>query len=232
MKKTLLTVLAAAFMVGLPLSAQSGKIDFNQIDKQLGSIKAAQYVEVSLSGLALKLATKMAAKDDPEAAEYLKHIHGIYVRVVEIKKNDSLPIGAVDAIKRQINEPPWERLVLVKGGEGEDDADVNVSVCIDPKKETLKGLVVLAVQDGQFVFVNIVGDFDPDKLDLLEGNFGIPPSIIPSSIGIGDGKKKKDKEPIATTPQKGKIAKDGKPDPKPTKEETIDIDQGQISDAI
>jgi hypothetical protein len=198
MKKALSTVMTATFIVGLPLSAQSGKINFNQIDKQLGNISASQYVEVSLSGLALKLATKMAAKDDPEAAEYLKHIHGIYVRVIGLKRKDIFPSGAIEAIKRQINEPPWERLVLVKG---ENKEDINVSVCIDPKKETLKGLVVLVAQDGQLVFVNLVGDFDPDKLDLLEGNFGIP-----SSVNLGGDKKKKGKEP------------------KPPKEETMDIE--------
>jgi len=218
MKKALIAALATTFMVGLHLSAQSGKLDFNQIDKQLGSAKATQYVEVSLSGLALKLATKMAAKEDPEAAEYLKHIKGIFVRVIELKKNEIFPSGAIETIKRQINEPPWERLVLVRG---EDDEDVNVSVCIDQKNETLKGLVVLAAQGGQLVFVNLVGDFDPDKLDLLEGNFGIP-----SSIKLGGDKKKKDKEPIATVPQKGKIAKDVEPTPKPTKEETIGIELG------
>jgi len=218
MKKNLITALAATFLVGLPLSAQSGKINFNQLDKLSGNSSTAQYVEVSLSGLALKLATKMAAKGDPEAAEYLKHIHGIYVRVIELKKKNIFLNGVIEDIKRQISEPPWERLVLVKG---EDNENINVSVCIDPKNETLKGLVVLVAQDGELVFVNLVGDFDPDKLDLLEGNFGIP-----SSVKLGGDKKKKDKESIATAPQKGKIAKDGEPDPKPIKEETIGIELG------
>jgi len=222
MKKALIAALAAIFMVGLPLSAQSGKLDFNQLDKL--SSKTARYVEVSLSGLALKLATKMAAKEDPEAAEYLKHIKGIYVRVMDLNRKSSFPNGAVEAIKRQINEPPWERLVLVKDG---DNSDVNVSVCIDPKKETLKGLVVLAAQNDQFVLVNIVGDFDPEKLDLLEGNFGIP-----SSINLSGDKKKKGKEPVAATTQERKTAKDGEPVPKPPKEETIRIELGYVGDTV
>jgi len=50
---------------------------------------------------------------------------------------------------------------------------------------------------------------------LLEGNFGIP-----SSINLSGDKKKKDKEPVATVPQKVKIS------PKLPKEETIGIELG------
>ncbi|MDR2562130.1 MAG: DUF4252 domain-containing protein [Holophagales bacterium] len=222
MKRTLLTVLAAAFIVGLPLSAQSGKIDIKHLDKL--SDKASEYVEVSLSGLPLKWAFKAMAKEEPEAYEFLKHIKGIYVRVIGGEKNKTFTNEDIEAIKKQISVPPWERMVKVRDG---SNADINIFLLVDPKTETLKGLIVLVVDGSELVFVNLVGDFDPDKLDLLEGNFGIP-----SSVNLGGDKKKNSKKSVAVAPQEEKIAKDGEPDPKPTKEETIGVELGQTRDAI
>jgi len=198
MKKTLLTVLAAAFMVGLPLSAQSGKINIKHLDKLSSSAK--EYVEVTLSGLPLKWALKLIAKEDPEAYELLKPIKGIYVRVIGGNEKESFSNEDIETIKKQISVPPWERMVMVKDG---NEGGINIFVLTDPKTETLKGLVVLVMDNSALIFVNIVGDFDPDKLDLLEGNFGIP-----SSVKLGGDKKKKDKEPVSATTQEKKTAKD------------------------
>jgi len=219
MKKTLIAALAAVLMVGLPLPAQSGKVDIKHLDKLSSS--ADEYIEVALTNLPLKWALKLVAKEDPEAYELLKPIKGIYVRVIAgSKKKKSFSNEDIELIKKQISVPPWERMVMVKDG---SEGDINVFVLIDPKTEMLKGLVVLVVDDSDLVFVNLVGDFDPDNLGLLDGKFGIPPS---TNLGGAKKKKDNDKEPIATTPQKGKTEKDGEPDPKPIKEETTGIELG------
>jgi hypothetical protein len=185
MKNTLIAALAAAFLIGPPAMAQSGKIGIKHLDKL--SSKASQYAEVNLSGTVLRIAMKLATKEDPELREELKNIKGIYVRAMSFdKEGPSFSTEDIEAIKRQIVMPPWEHLVrATQKGKGGSDGDIGIYVLADPKTETLKGLVVLAAQDKQLAFVNIVGDFDPDKLDLLEGNFGVPK--------MGSGKKKTSK---------------------------------------
>jgi hypothetical protein len=50
----------------------------------------------------------------------------------------------------------------------------NVDVYVNMEDDKVKGLAVIASEAREFTIVNIVGSIDIDKINRLEGQFGIP----------------------------------------------------------
>jgi hypothetical protein len=164
-----LTALAASMLISLPILAQNFGFDVKHLDKL--AKHASEYVVVNISGTTIRLASRFL-KDEPEVYNVMKNIKGIYVRALVFEKDNAYSDEDVEAIKRQIKMPPWEPMVQVidnKNGE-----NVNVYISTDPKKDVIKGLLVLVAERRELALINIVGDIDLDKLDMLGGNMGIP----------------------------------------------------------
>ena len=163
-------VFAVSILIGLPIIAQSPVINAGHLNKL--SKKASEYAEINISGTVLRLALKAVKSQDPETYESIKDlVKGVYIHALEFDKEGQYSQEDVEKIKRQIKMPPWERMVQVSSKDGED---VGVYILGDPKKDIIKGLIVLAAEKKELVFINIVGNIDLDKLDKLGGNFGIP----------------------------------------------------------
>ena len=70
---------------------------------------------------------------------------------------------------KKLDREGWEKIVRVRD-EGEQ-----VFIYMKTTGETIDGLVVIAVEYGdEAAFVNIVGDINPESLELLYGRFSIP----------------------------------------------------------
>jgi hypothetical protein len=160
--------LAVSLLIGLPCLAQNPEINVKHLSKL--AKQASSHVEVTLQGSTLRLALR-ALKDDPETYKAVKDIKGIYTQVFEFEEKNNYSGEDVEIIKQQMQIPPWEQIVKVKEKDGDD---IGVYILIDPNKDIIKGLVVLVAGEKELVFVNIVGDIDLDKLNLVGGNLGIP----------------------------------------------------------
>ena len=169
MKYIALITLFASTLMSLPSLAQNPKIDIRHLNRLIS--KADQHAEVSLSGATLRFAAKAMSKSSPELSEAIKDIKSISVLALGFSKDGSFSQEDIEQIKRQIVIPPWEQLVIAKQ---KGSGDVGVYVLIDPRTDILQGLVVLAAQDRQLAFVNIVGNIDPEKLHMLSGKMGVP----------------------------------------------------------
>ena len=159
-------IVSAVAMAGV--EQHPGYVDFAKFG--LGAGEEAT-VEVNLRGPMLKLAAAAASdEDEPELAEMLSGLEGIYVRTYEV--NDQSPAGfekAIAAISRHLQETGWETIVKVR----ERHESAHIAIKMDG--ERLVGMTVLAMDekdpDNEVVFVNIVGAIDLTRIGRMGKHF-------------------------------------------------------------
>ena len=154
----------------LPAWAQEIKLP---ADLEALSGKAEETVSVTMDKSMLELAGRFLHDKDEDVAEVRKLIaglDGIYVRNFRFAEEGQYNAADVEAVRSQLQSPPWGRLVGVKSKHG-DNVDVYFK---DGGSGKLGGIVVIAAEPRELTIVNILGTLDPEKLVDLGGEFGIP----------------------------------------------------------
>ncbi|MCL1908030.1 MAG: DUF4252 domain-containing protein [Holophagaceae bacterium] len=164
------TAVVTFVLVVVPIMAQSPVINAKHLEKL--SKKASECVEITISGTVLRLALRAVKSEDPELYKAVKDsLGGVYIRLLEFDEEGQYSQEDIEIIKRQIKMPPWECIIQAKNKNSED---VGVYILGDSKKDIIKGLIILIAEKKELGFINIVGNIDLEKLDMLSGNFGIP----------------------------------------------------------
>jgi hypothetical protein len=175
--RTSLPALAAFAVTALLLLADAGlaappaPLNLPSFD---GLARAArQSVAITLDANLLGLAAAFLDPSNPEdaaARDLITGIRGIYVRSYTFDADFAYPSAEVDALRRQLSAPGWQRLVGVRSAKESQNVDVYLSV----DHSRVNGLAIIASEPRQFTIVNIVGSIDLQKLQRLEGKFGVP----------------------------------------------------------
>jgi hypothetical protein len=161
-------VLLLVVWLAMPLAAQQFKFNLDHLEP-----KAADTVDVSLSGSVLQFAAKYLDGNDPEEAQVKKLLSGIsaiYVKSLSFKNEGTWSKADLDSVRGQLREPEWSRIVGVKSTEDGETVDVYVR----NEKQKVTGVAVIASEPKQLTVVNIVGAVDLDSLADLSGHFNIP----------------------------------------------------------
>lgn len=140
--------------------------------------KAVQKVDISLDTSLLGLAAGFLDSSDPDEAatkEVLTGLKGVYVRSYKFDRDFVYPEADVDAVRKQLSGPGWQRLVGVRNSP--DHSNVDIFICVDQGRAS--GLAIIASQPREFTIVNIVGAIDLQKLHRLQGKLGVPPMPLP-----------------------------------------------------
>lgn len=135
--------------------------------------KANESVIITLDAALLGMAGRFLDDADPEdaaAKEVLKGLTGVYIRSYTFDEDHAYAKGDIDAVRKQLAAPGWNRLVEVRSRKEQADVDIYMSVAGD----RANGLAIIASEPRQFTIVNIVGAVDLEKLRRLEGRLGIP----------------------------------------------------------
>jgi hypothetical protein len=159
------TIVIAAALA--PLWAQEIRLPVN-LDKLAD--KAEESTVVTLDKSMLQLIGKFD-KDDRDTRKLIAGLDGIYVRSFEFAAEGDYSPADVEAVRSQIQSPPWSRLVGVRSKRHGDNVDVYFK---DAGNGQLGGIVVIAAEPRELTIVNIVGTLDLDRLADLGGDFGIP----------------------------------------------------------
>ncbi|MCW5558182.1 MAG: DUF4252 domain-containing protein [Verrucomicrobiae bacterium] len=177
--------LAASLTLLLPLTADTpgaGYVDLGHFSR---SPEGGQFVEVNINGSLLAMAVKIAESEEPEVAELLRGLHAVRVNVLGVNDSNRQELtDRVESLRSTLSTGGWERVVTVQ----EKDQDVGVFLKTDGA-DAIQG-VVLTVLNGkdQAVFVNIVGNIQPEKIAQVGEHFGIEPL---QKLGKAVDKKKK-----------------------------------------
>lgn len=161
---------STAFAANTSTTAVSGHVDFkNFIPAAVGEV-----VEVDIHPGLLRFASKLAGKQEPEAAELIGKIQHVRVNVVDLDDgNRADAIAKIGAVRVQLEAAGWQRTVSVRNSKKGEDVMVFIQQASD---DAIAGIVVTVIENKkQAVFVNIVGDIRADQLASLGAQFNIKP---------------------------------------------------------
>jgi Domain of unknown function (DUF4252) len=176
MKNLIRSSLAAAAMafalttISSAADTEAGYVDFGQLVPSA----AGQFVEVNLSTAMLKFAAKLAARQEPEAAELIANLKRVRVNVVGMDDNNRADtVARIESIRRKLEAQGWTQMVTVREKEGGDNVDIHVKQHGD---DAIDGLVVTVLdKKGEAVFVNIVGNISADQIAKIADKLDIEP---------------------------------------------------------
>jgi len=145
------------------LKAFPGYVDFGE----LSSIFGEPTVQISIGSSLLSLVGSLSAEEDPEAAELFRKLNGVRVNVFE---TETMAEGAVDLVKdisSKLSSSGWESVVTV------NSADEQVRVFMKINAEMVDGITVMAIEENEAVFVNVIGNINPEELKRVMKNFDV-----------------------------------------------------------
>ena len=145
-----------------------GFVDFGK----LVGPKHGQFVEVNIGKPLISMVARIVQKSEKEAGEVLKGLERVRVNVVGLDDENRADIQErVTAIRAKLDEEGWDPIVTVK--DKKDDVAVYLKM---RGEEAVEGIVV-TVLDGtsEAVFINIVGNIQPEKIAMIGEKLNIPP---------------------------------------------------------
>lgn len=167
MKKWMIAALAA--ILAAPVAAQEdalkdlpGYVSFGELSSVYGEPK----VMINIGGTILRF-VGAAAKDDPEAQAILQNLKGVRINVYATGGDSTAALEQVTRVKGMLKGGGWEPIVQVN----EDGEQAQIFMKIAGDK--MEGLTVMAVDDEEAVFINIIGQLDPAQLSAVMDNFDI-----------------------------------------------------------
>ena len=160
--RSLVAVAGFAAALSVPSFAAETEPGFVDLGKLMPAAKG-EFVEVNLSPAMLKFAARIAARQEPEAAELIGNLKRVRVNVVSLDdSNRKDAVEHIAGIRRKLEAEGWTQMVTVREKDDGDNVDVHVKQRSD---EVIEGLVVTVIdRNGQAVMVNIVGSISADQI--------------------------------------------------------------------
>jgi hypothetical protein len=150
--------------------------------------KAAQSVDIDLDGDRLQTAAAFLGGAngamDPEFAEVVKGLQGIYVKVFSFDKPDQYSMRDIEPVVMQVQTQGWKKMLAVRNKEERVEIWLHENAADG-------GMFLLVNKPKELVVINIVGKVDLQTLGKLQGKLGVPamprpvpvPSASPSQSG-------------------------------------------------
>ncbi|GAA6136917.1 hypothetical protein NBRC116583_06640 [Arenicella sp. 4NH20-0111] len=159
--KQLLTLCFTTLLLCAPAYAlERGQIDFADLSSHYGEPK----VEINLSASLMRLVGSFADSEDPEVGNILSNLESIKVRVYNLNGKTDKANSTVDRVSGELRADNWETLVTVN----DNEENQKVRIFSKSTSNVIDGVVVMVVspekEGGEAVFINIVGEIDPDKI--------------------------------------------------------------------
>ncbi|MFT6408336.1 MAG: hypothetical protein ACJAQ6_001754 [Arenicella sp.] len=156
-----LSIFTLLFTASASVYAKSeGQIDFADLSSHYGEPK----VEINLSSTLMRLVGSFAKSEDPEVADILSNLEFIKVRVYNLNGKVDKANATIDTVSKKLRAEKWETLVTVNNNE----ENQKVRIFSKSTNDVIDGIVVMVVspekEAGEAVFINIVGEIDPNKI--------------------------------------------------------------------
>jgi glyceraldehyde-3-phosphate dehydrogenase/erythrose-4-phosphate dehydrogenase len=114
----------------------------------------------------------MRVLTEKDPAKLLRNLQGVRVNVIGLTdENREDTKNRIEAVRSQLSNSGWDRIVTVKDG----SEDVGVFVKLRGE-EAIEGVVVTIVNgDREAVFVNVVGNIQPEQIAKVGESLNIKP---------------------------------------------------------
>jgi hypothetical protein len=142
-----------------------GEINLADLSATYGEAK----VEINLPKAMIQMVSAFAKRDDPEVASLLATIDLVKVLVYDMKGKPERAVEAIDTLSALIRKDHWMPLVSV------NDKDQRVRMMSRMTDTNMDGLVVMVIDNdsSEAVFINIVGQIDPEKVSKVTESLNI-----------------------------------------------------------
>ncbi len=132
---------------------------------------ATPSIEVNIKGALLRLVAEASRYEDPDLADLLFKLQAIQMRGFPMRHSEFEDVDrATDTLVGQLEDDGWDTVMRIR------DRDERVDMYLRMHDDIVAGLIVMVVEPGadETVFVNIVGDIDPEQIGRLgrKFNFG------------------------------------------------------------
>jgi len=126
--------------------------------------------EINIHGATLRLVIAAARREDPELAELLATVNGIFVRGFELASLDYDRVLRQESIMNEaLMDTGWETFLKV------NDPDENVQMYVKANGADIAGIVLVSSdhRTGRTIYLNIVGNIDPEQLSRIGDKFSV-----------------------------------------------------------
>jgi hypothetical protein len=139
--------------------------------------KATESVDIDMDGDTLRTAGAFisgGAGVDPQFAETVKGLQGIYLKVFTFDKPGQYSMRDIEPVVAQVQAQGWKKLLSVR------DKEERVEMWLN-QNATDGGMFFVASEPKELVLINIVGKVDLQTLSKLQGRMGVPqlPGMAP-----------------------------------------------------
>lgn len=167
MKRLSYTALALMITLSPLVSvAQAARVDMPDFSGL--AAKAKESVDIALDKDMLRTAASfMSGAEDPQFAEQVKRLDGVYIKTFEFDKAGQYSMSDVDTMVRQVEKNGWKKLMSIR--DGEDRVEMWMR-----QDSHDGGMFFVASEPKELVVINIVGSVDLETLRKLQGRMGVP----------------------------------------------------------
>ncbi|MEM1402635.1 MAG: DUF4252 domain-containing protein [Pseudomonadota bacterium] len=130
-----------------------GYVDFGELSDAYGEPR----VMVNLDGTLLKLVSAME-HSDPMSEEALKNLESVRVHVYNTGGDLDAAEAQMSEVKESLKGMNWEQIVRAR------DYEEKVDVYVKSGDDSIQGILVMAVDGEEAVFVNVLGDINPEEI--------------------------------------------------------------------
>jgi len=168
-KKALIAGAAFLLAAGSALAQEdalkdyAGYVDFGELTAIFGE----PTVQIAVGETLLGLVGSLSAKEDPEAAALFNRLQGVRVNVFEDTDVLAAGVDYVKEVSQKLSSAGWESVVTV------NSADEQVRIFMKIAGDRVEGITVMAVEETEAVFVNVIGDINPEELQRVMENFDV-----------------------------------------------------------
>ncbi len=142
------------------IAAPKGQVEFDDLSPHYGE----PTVEINLSSGLMNMVASFAKHEDPEIGKILAGLEFIKIRVYNLNGEVDQANLMIDKVSKKLKSENWESLVTVNDYEDHEQ----VRIFSKTTNEVIDGVVVMVVspekEGGEAVFINIVGEIDPNKI--------------------------------------------------------------------
>jgi len=169
-------VLLSFGSLATPASAQQsvrnelGFVDLDQVGGWSEFLNQDPKIDVSVEGALMKLVAEASRIEDPELADLLQKLRGVFVRGYDTSQGDMAGIrNHANQVGRDLVETGWSSVIRVR------NEREHVQMFARYRGDIVIGMVVLSINeaDNETMFLNIVGTIDPAQIARIGQKFNI-----------------------------------------------------------
>ena len=167
--KKLLTLLALALPLTLPLAAQEG-FDFKTLDK-LG-VNSKNHTNITLDGDMLKLASGFFTggdKDSDSIKPLLDSLKGVYIRSFKFDTEGQYNQTDLEPLRAYLRQTRWNK--IVESQEGKEYSEIYLQPLSNNR---VGGVAIISAEAKEVTVVYISGNLRQEDIVKLSGTMGIP----------------------------------------------------------